>query len=305
MSQSVTLVEVGPRDGLQIEPKLVSTEDKVAFINRALDAGLTRIEVASFVNPKLVPQMADGEDVLSQLPRDGRGSYIGLILNKRGYDRARDAKVDEVGYAGVATDTFATKNQRMTSDETVDAFIAIAEEAHKDGLKPSFTIGASFGCPFEGEVDPARVVAMATKAAAVNPSEIALADTIGCAVPSQITDLLKRTKDAVGDIPLRVHLHNTRNTGLANAVAAVEAGVTYIDASSGGIGGCPFAPRATGNIPMEDMIYMFDRMGIETGVDVNKVIETATWLESVLEKPVPAMVGKAGVFPDVAQKQAA
>lgn len=305
MTKSVTLVEVGPRDGLQIEPKLVSTEDKVAFINRAIDAGVTRLEVASFVNPKKVPQMADGEAVIEQLPRDGRASYIGLILNKRGYDRAKDAKVDEVGYAGVSTDTFATKNQGMTSDETVDAFIEIAEMAHADGLKPSFTIGASFGCPFEGEVDPARVVAMAKRAADVNPCEIALADTIGCAVPSQVSDLLSRVKDAIGDIPMRVHLHNTRNTGLANAVAAVDAGVTYIDASSGGIGGCPFAPRATGNIPMEDLIYMFDRMGIQTGVDVNKVIATAEWLETVLEKPVPAMVGKAGVFPDVAQKQAA
>ncbi|MDX2223248.1 MAG: hydroxymethylglutaryl-CoA lyase [Rhodospirillaceae bacterium] len=299
--KSVTLVEVGPRDGLQSEPKIMPTEDKVEFIKRAIDAGVRRIEVASFVNPKRVPQMADAEAVLAQVPRNGRASYIGLILNMKGFERARDAKVDEVGYAVVATDTFATKNQGMTSAETVKAWQEVGALAKSQGFKTSVTIGASFGCPFEGEVPAARVVDIAKRCAEVSPDEIALADTIGCGDPVHVSDLIKRVKDALPSTPIRVHLHNTRNTGLANAYAAVMAGADFLDASTGGIGGCPFAPRATGNIPMEDLIYMLNRMGVSTGVDIDKVIATAQWVEDRLGKPIPAMLGKAGVFPNVAR----
>jgi len=297
MSKRVTLVEVGPRDGLQSEPKIIATADKVDFILRAVDAGITRLEVASFVNPKRVPQMADAEAVLAALPRDGRASYIGLALNMKGYERARAAKVDEVGYAVVATDTFATKNQGMTAAQTVAAWQEVGALAQKDGVKSSVIIGAAFGCPFEGEVDPAKVVAMAKACADVGPAEIGLADTIGCADPVRVKTLIGLVKAAVPGMPIRVHLHNTRNTGLANAYAAVEAGVDFLDASTGGIGGCPFAPRATGNIPMEDLVYMLDRMGVATGVDIGKVIATAAWLEERIGKPVPAAMGKAGVFP--------
>jgi hydroxymethylglutaryl-CoA lyase len=301
MNKKVTLVEVGPRDGLQSEPKIMPTEEKVEFIKRAIDAGVTRIEVASFVNPKRVPQMADAEAVLAQVPRDGRASYIGLILNMKGFERARDAKCDEMGYAVVATDTFAMKNQGMSSADTVKAWQEVGRVAKGEGFKTSVTIGASFGCPFEGEVPVERVVDIAKRCAEVAPNEVALADTIGCADPVRVTDLITQVKAAIPGTPIRVHLHNTRNTGLANAYAAVMAGVDFLDASTGGIGGCPFAPRATGNIPMEDLIYMLNRMGVETGVDIKKVIATAQWVEERLGKPIPAMLGRAGVFPDVAK----
>ena len=300
MINKVTLVEVGPRDGLQSEPKIMPTEEKVEFIRRSVDAGLTRLEVASFVNPKRVPQMADAEDVLKQVPRDGRASYIGLILNMKGYERARAAGVDEVGYAVVATDTFATKNQGMTSAETVKAWQEVGALARKEGVKSSVTIGAAFGCPFEGEVPADRVVDIARRCAEVQPNEVALADTIGCADPVRVSELISRVKAAIPGMPIRVHRHNTRHTGLANAYAAVMAGVDFLDASTGGIGGCPFAPRATGNIPLEDLVYMLNRMGVHTGIDIAKVIATAQWVEDRLGKPIPAMLGKAGVFPGVA-----
>lgn len=301
MAQSVTLVEVGPRDGIQSEKTILSTEDKIEFITRSIDAGLKRIEVTSFVNPKRVPQMADAVEVVAGLPKNSGCSFIGLILNMKGYERARDAGVDEVGYAVVATDTFATKNQGMTSAETVDAWVAVGKQAKADGVKAGVTIGASFGCPFEGEVSPDHVAEMAKRCAEGEPVEIALADTIGCADPLRVTELIGKVKEAVPGMPIRVHLHNTRNTGLANAYAAVQAGVDYIDASTGGIGGCPFAPRATGNIPLEDLVYMFNRMGVETGIDINKIIATAEWIGERLGGQVPAMLGRAGVFPDVAK----
>jgi len=301
MAHSVTLVEVGPRDGIQSEKTILSTEDKIEFITRSVDAGLKRVEVTSFVNPKRVPQMADAVEVVAGLPKGTGASFIGLILNMKGYERARDAGVDEVGYAVVATDTFATKNQGMTSAETVDAWVAVGKQAKSEGVKAGVTIGASFGCPFEGEVSPDHVADMAKRCAEGDPIEIALADTIGCADPIRVTELIGKVKEAVPGMPIRVHLHNTRNTGLANAYAAAQAGVDFIDASTGGIGGCPFAPRATGNIPLEDLVYMFNRMGVETGVDIDKIIATAEWVGERLGGQVPAMLGKAGVFPDVAK----
>ena len=296
MNRKVTLVEVGPRDGIQAEPTILSTEDKIDFIARTIDAGVKRIEVTSFVNPKRVPQMADAVEVVEGLPRDADCSFIGLILNMKGYERARDAGVNEVGYAVVSTDTFATKNQGMTSSETVDAWNAVGSLAKSEGVKAGVTIGASFGCPFEGEVSPDHVAEIAKRCSESEPEEIALADTIGCADPMRVTELIGKVKDAVPGMPIRVHLHNTRNTGLANAYAAVEAGVDFIDASTGGIGGCPFAPRATGNVPLEDLVYMLNRMGVETGVDIDKIIANAKWIEERLGAPIPAMLGKAGVF---------
>lgn len=301
MARSVTLVEVGPRDGIQSEKTILSTEDKIAFITRSIDAGIKRIEVTSFVNPKRVPQMADAVEVVAGLPKDTGCSFIGLILNMKGYERARDAGVNEVGYAVVSTDTFATKNQGMTSAETVEAWNSVGKLAKSEGVKAGVTIGASFGCPFEGEVPQERVVDIAKRCAESEPIEIALADTIGCGDPARVGNLIAKVKEAVPGMPIRVHLHNTRNTGLANAYASIEAGVDYIDASTGGIGGCPFAPRATGNIPLEDLVYMFDRMDVETGVDINKIMATAEWVGERLGGAVPAMLGKAGVFPDVAK----
>lgn len=293
----VTLVEVGPRDGLQSEPTILSTDDKVRFIEQTIAAGIRRIEVTSFVNPKRVPQMADAEEVLARLPRDGRASYIGLVLNRRGYERARAAAVDEVGAVVVATDTFALRNQGVTSAQSVEAWIQIGRLARAEGCKASVTIAAAFGCPFEGEVPADRVIEMVEHCMQGEPFEIALADSIGCADPRHVAAMVARVKRVAPGVQVRIHLHNTRNTGLANAYAAVEAGADVLDASTGGIGGCPFAPRATGNIPMEDLLYMLHRMGVSTGVDIDRVIETANWLEGRIGKPLPAMLGKAGVFP--------
>ena len=295
--ERITLVEVGPRDGLQSEPGVMPTDDKVEFIRRAVDAGFTRIEVASFVNPKRVPQMADAEAVLERLPRDGRASYIGLVLNGKGFERARAAGVDEIGYVVSASDAFGAKNQGMTAAESVRGWQDVGARAKADGFKTSVTIITAFGCPYQGEMPPDHVASIAAQCAAAVPDEIGLADTIGCADPRRVTDLIRRVRDVAPGIAIRLHLHNTRNTGLANAYAAVEAGADYLDASTGGIGGCPFAPRATGNIPMEDALYLLNRMGVGTGVDLDRVVATASWLEQKLGRTVPAMLGKAGNFP--------
>ncbi|MFO0453566.1 MAG: hydroxymethylglutaryl-CoA lyase, partial [Pseudomonadota bacterium] len=259
--RQIEIVEVGPRDGLQNEPTLLPTATKVAFIERAVAAGLKRIEVTSFVNPKKVPQMADAEDVLKALQRREGVYYVGLVLNRKGFDRAVAAGCNEIGMAVVASDTFNQRNQGATTDESIAAWLDIAKSAHVAGVRPQVTISAAFGCPFEGEVAAERVVEIATRVAEGRPYEIALADTIGVGVPSQVTDLLGRVREAVPGMRLRCHFHNTRNTGIANAYAAVAAGATALDASIGGIGGCPFAPAATGNIPTEDLLYMLERMG--------------------------------------------
>ncbi|MFZ8885649.1 MAG: hydroxymethylglutaryl-CoA lyase [Steroidobacteraceae bacterium] len=296
-TRTVEIVEVGPRDGLQNEPSVFPTAAKVEFIQRSIDAGLRRLEVASFVNPKRVPQMADAEAVLAALDRRPGVHYVGLVLNRRGFDRAAAAGCNEIGMAIVASDTFNQRNQGVSSEQSVADWLDIAKAAHSAGIRPQVTISAAFGCPFEGEVDPARVGELALRAAEGEPHEIAIADTIGVGVPSQVTDLLGRLRAALPDMPLRCHFHNTRNTGLANAYAAVEAGVTTLDASIGGIGGCPFAPAATGNIPTEDLLYMLQRMGVETHVDLDKTVATGRWLQDQLGRNVPGMLVKAGGFP--------
>jgi len=300
MTQSVEIVEVSPRDGIQNEKKILSTAQKVELIERAIAAGVRRIEATSFVNPKRVPQMADAVEVMAELRMRHAGSgvkFIGLALNKRGYDRAVAAEVDEVNCVVVASETFNERNQGAPVAETLRQLGEIAEDAKRDGVAFGITIGASFGCPFEGEVPVARLMEVVRAAAALAPMEIALADTIGVAAPTDVETRIAAAKEAVGDIPIRCHFHNTRNTGLANAVAAYRAGARTLDASIGGVGGCPFAPAATGNIPTEDLVYMLHRMGVETGLDLDGLIETADWLGAALEHSVPAMLGKAGVFP--------
>ncbi len=252
----VDIVEVGPRDGLQSEPGVLPTAAKVAFIERAIAAGVRRVEVTSFVNPKRVPQMADAEAVLAALPRHEGVHYIGLVLNRKGFERAAAAGCNEIGMAVVASDTFNQRNQGVTSNESIAAWVDIARAAKAAGIRPQVTVSAAFGCPFEGEVPVSRVVEIAQRVAEAEPFEIALADTIGVGVPSQVIELVGRVREAVPGVALRCHFHNTRNTGMANAFAAVQAGVRTLDASLGGIGGCPFAPAATGNIPTEDLVYM-------------------------------------------------
>ena len=294
----VELVEVGARDGLQNEKTLVSTDDKVALIRRFLDAGVRRMEVASFVNPKKVPQMADAEAVVAALPERDDATYIGLVLNVRGAERALATRVDELGAVAMATDGFGIRNQGQTSAQSVDVVREILALAKAEGRSAQATISVAFGCPFDGEVDPERVLDMVAALADAGPREIALADTIGVGAPAQVFDLFSRAKDAAGDVPLRAHFHNTRNTGLANAWAAYLAGVRVFDASIAGLGGCPFAPKATGNVPSEDLIYLFERSGVATGVDLEAMIAAARWMsEAVMGRPLPAMVSRAGGFP--------
>jgi hydroxymethylglutaryl-CoA lyase len=297
-SMRVEIVEVGPRDGLQSEAQVLPTDRKVEFVRRLVAAGLRRIEVASFVNPKRVPQMADAEAVLSALGGDPAGGrFIGLVLNRKGFDRARAAGCTEIGMVIAASESFGQRNQGLSIDQGVAAWLDIAAAARDAGIRAQITISTAFGCPFEGEV-PVRVVReLAERLAAGAPDEIAVADTIGVAVPTQVTELVGSLREALPQVRLRAHFHNTRNTGLANAYAAVEAGVRTLDASCGGIGGCPFAPAATGNIPTEDLVYMLQRMRVETGVDLPALLETSQWLQGALEHPVPGMVVKAGLFP--------
>lgn len=300
-SAAIEFVEVGPRDGLQNEKALIATADKLALIERAIAAGARRIEVTSFVNPKKVPQMADAEDVCAGLPQREDMTYIGLVMNLRGAERAlATGRINQLGAVCVATDRFAMANQGQTSDESVEAAKAIVALAKAHGRTAQVTIGASFGCPFEGEVSEDRVVAMAARLAEAGPVEVAIADTIGVGNPAHVTRLVERVRQAINPLPVRVHFHNTRNTGLANVWAAVAAGATAVDGALGGLGGCPFAPGAAGNVPSEDVVYMLERGGIATGMDLAKMVEASHWLAGVMERKLPGMVAQAPVFPKVA-----
>jgi hydroxymethylglutaryl-CoA lyase len=297
-SQWIEIVEVGPRDGLQSESQVLPTATKVEFVRRLRESGLERIEVASFVNPKRVPQMADAEAMLAALASEAPGDrYIGLILNQKGFERARAAGCGEVGMAIASTESFSQRNQGCSIDEGVDAWLDISRRAREAGIRAQITLSTAFGCPFEGEVPIASVVGLAERIAEGQPDEIAVADTIGVAAPTQVTALIAALRRALPQVRLRAHFHNTRNTGLANAYAAVEAGVRTLDASCGGIGGCPFAPAATGNIPTEDLVYMLHRMGCETGVDLPALLDASRWLQDTLRHAVPGMLVKAGIFP--------
>jgi len=299
MRSAVTVLEVSPRDGLQNEPELLSTGDKLKLIDHALDAGCTRIEVTSFVHPTRVPQMADAEAVCANLPQRGDVAYSGLVLNRRGFERARaTGRLQEICMVVPASDTFGARNQGQSVDESVAVGLEVLTDARRAGLKTTATIAVAFGCPFEGEVELKRVVAIALRLAEAAPDEVALADTIGVGVPSQVLEAFTALRDALGGgVALRAHFHNTRNTGIANAFAALSTDVATLDASIGGIGGCPFAPNATGNIATEDLVYMLDRMRVTHGVDLERVLTASHWLSGALGKPVPSMVARAGGFP--------
>lgn len=299
-TNSIEMVEVSPRDGLQNEKAMISTADKLALIDRALAAGVRRIEAASFVNPKAVPQMADAEAVCDGLPVRGDVTYIGLVMNARGADRAlATGRIDQLGAVSVATDTFAMANQGQTSDGSITAACAIINAARAAGKLGQVTIAAAFGCPFEGEVSEDRVLAMAEALSAAAPVEIALADTIGVANPRQVSRLVERVRTLIAPIPVRVHFHNTRGTGLANVWAAVEAGARTVDASIGGLGGCPFAPGAAGNVSTEDVVYMLERAGVHTGLNLAALIAANHWLAEVMGRTLPGMVAAAPMFPGV------
>jgi hydroxymethylglutaryl-CoA lyase len=298
---SIEFVEVGPRDGLQNEKMLVSTPDKLALIIRAIDAGARRIEVTSFVNPKKVPQMADAEDVCAGLPKRDDVTYIGLVMNMRGAERAMaTGRIHQLGAVVVSTDSFAMANQGQTSAESASVASDIIKRANAADLTAQATIAASFGCPFEGEVADDRVIEIAKRLADKWPVEIALADTIGVANPAHVARLVGRVSEAISPLPVRVHFHNTRNTGLANVWAAVMAGASVVDASLGGLGGCPFAPGAAGNVPSEDVVYMLERAGIDTGMDLEKLVDASNWLSGVMGRKLPGMVAQSPPFPKAA-----
>jgi hydroxymethylglutaryl-CoA lyase len=294
LPSAIEIVEVSPRDGLQNDSTHLSTETKLALIARAVGAGIRRIEVTSFVNPARVPQMADADAVAAGLPR-GAARYIGLALNLRGARRVLAAGLDEVNFVAAASDTFNRRNQGVGTDETLAAWAEVRREVGGQ-IYTGLTISTAFGCPFEGEVSVSRLMSVVEAALHHRPDEISIADTIGVATPRDVAERVAAVR-SVYDGPIRLHFHNTRNTGLANAWAGAEAGAAALDASLGGVGGCPFAPKATGNIPTEDLVYLLERSGIATGIDLTRAIEAAQFLEKALGHPVPGMVMKAGGFP--------
>jgi hydroxymethylglutaryl-CoA lyase/(R)-citramalyl-CoA lyase len=294
----VTICDVGPRDGLQNQPVTLEPAVRAELVDRLAATGVPRIEAVSFVNPQRVPQMAGAEEVVRAVEHHDGVVLAGLALNERGSERLREAVLDEVHYACAATEEFNRRNAGATVEEGVAAGVRIVERARVDGIRSTVTVGVAFGCPFEGAVDPGRVAELAARFAAAGVDEILVADTVGVGVPRQARDLVERILPL--GRPVGVHLHNTRNNGFANAMAALEAGATVFDASVGGIGGCPFAPRATGNVATEDLVYLFQGEGIETGVDLEALIGVATWLESNLGRELEGQVYKAGTFTPVA-----
>lgn len=309
MSRFIQIVEVGPRDGLQNEKTVLEPAVRADFVQRLEAAGARRIEAVSFVHPKYVPQMAGAEEVMAALPRTDGRSRIGLVLNGKGYDRALSTAVDEVNVAMSATDGFGLKNQGLSVDQQVQMLSdIIAGRANADGApgatpRLSATLSCVWGCPFDGEVSVQQVGELVARIAALGVEEIALADTIGVGDPWSVTKKVEAARKAAPDATLRLHFHDTRNTGLANAYAGVEAGVDVLDASVGGIGGCPFAPGATGNIAAEDLVYMLERAGYSTGYDLDALIAAARWIGGQIGKPNPSALSRAGGWPRAQARQ--
>ncbi len=294
----IEIVEMGARDGLQNERAVLEVADKVAFIRRLEACGVRRIEAVSFVNPRRVPQMAGAEAIMAALPPEAGRSRVGLVLNERGWDRAVASGCDEANVVVCASDDFGVRNQGATTQAQVEAMTAIVRRQRREGGPPiSVTLSVAFGCPFEGEVPVARVAAIVAAAAEMGVAEIALADTIGAADPWAVKQRLATARAAAPAARLRVHFHDTRGAGLANAFAAVEAGVRVLDSSCGGLGGCPFAPGATGNVATEDLVWVLHRAGFRTGIDLPAMIETARWIGERIGKPPVSALARAGIFP--------
>ncbi|WP_370237974.1 hydroxymethylglutaryl-CoA lyase [Brevundimonas sp.] len=302
MTRPIHIVEVGPRDGLQNEKAVLEPAVRAELTRRLEAAGARRIEAVSFVHPKYVPQMAGAEEVMAALPTEPGRSRIGLVLNGRGYDRAITTAVNEVNISVAATDGFGLKNQgldRAGQRAMVEAIVARRHNAEPGDAAPSLSVTLScvWGCPFDGEVSVDQVADMVGAYAAMGIREIALADTIGAGDPWAVTKKVEAARKAAPDATLRLHFHDTRNTGLANAHAGIEAGVDVLDASVGGIGGCPFAPGATGNIATEDLVYMLERAGFDTGYDIDALIQTARWIGEKIGRPAPSALSRAGGWP--------
>ena len=294
----VTVVDVGPRDGLQNEPDVLAPEVRAELVDRLTDAGLTAVEAVSFVDPRRMPQMAGAEEVVAAIERVDGVVVAGLALNERGYERLAATGLDEVRFAFGATESFNRRNQNASVEESLAAGARIVARANEDGIVATVVISVAFGCPFEGRVDESRVLDLAERVAASGPDTILLADTIGVGVPRQVRSLVSRTAEL--GIPVGGHFHDTRSTGYANALAALEVGATVLDASVGGLGGCPFAPRATGNIATEDLVYLLHGEGVDTGIDLDALISVAAWLEELLGRTLEGQVYRAGNFPPAA-----
>ena len=292
----VEICEVGPRDGLQNEAQVVAPELRADLVTRLAETGVGVVEAVSFVRDDVLPQMAGAEEVLARVTRDGGARLAGLVLNERGYERFAAAPLDELHFTLGATESFNRRNANASVEESLAAFAGIAERNARERTVVA-SISVSFGCPFEGEVDPYRVLRIAERLGASGADAVVLADTIGVAVPRQVRSLVRQAAQLLPRVG--AHFHNTRNTGFANALAAVEEGATILDASVGGLGGCPFAPKATGNIATEDLVYMLHGEGIETGVELGSLIGVAEWLEGVLGRPLPGQVYRAGAFAPV------
>jgi isopropylmalate/homocitrate/citramalate synthase len=298
----VTICDVGARDGLQNDAKILDAATRAELVNRLAATGVPRIEAVSFVNPARVPQMAGAEEVVAAIDRRDGVLYAGLVLNDMGYDRLRETTLDEVHFAFAVSDEFNRRNAGADTEDSARAGERIVARATEDGIRATITLGTAFGCPFAGAIDPARVVEFASRFAQAGAAEIVFADTVGVGVPRQVRQLVAEGVDL--GVPIGVHLHNTRNTGIANALVAVEAGATVLDASVGGIGGCPFAPRATGNVSTEDLVYLLHGEGIATGIDLDALVEVARWLETILGRELEGMVYRAGTFAPIAGERA-
>jgi (R)-citramalyl-CoA lyase len=291
----VTVYDVGPRDGLQNEPDVLAPDVRAELVGRLVGAGLRAVEVASFVDPRRVPQMAGAEEVVAALERPEGVVLAGLALNERGYERLAASRLDEARFSFGATESFNRRNQNASVEESLAAAESIVARARADGIGATVTISVAFGCPFEGAVAKARVLELAERVAASRPDAIVLADTIGVGTPGPVRSLVARTAEL--GVPVGGHFHNTRSTGYANALAALEAGATVLDASVGGLGGCPFAPRATGNVATEDLVYLLHGEGVVTGIDLDALIAVAEWLEELLGRRLEGQVYRAGSFP--------
>lgn len=297
MTRRIDIVEVGPRDGLQNDPGDMTVSQKLEFIARLEACGVRRIEAGAFVSPRAVPKMATSGEVFRGLTKTQGRSRIALALNEKGIRAAIAAQADEINFVLVASEGFGLKNQGMRPQESADRLAELAPMVHAAGIPLSATISVAFGDPYDGEVDPAIVANLAAQAQRAGVAEVGLGDTIGVATPWAVREMIDRVRLEAPDVYLRLHFHDTRGLGPANVFAAIEAGIDCIDASCGGIGGCPFAPNATGNVATEDVVFMLERAGFETGIDLGRMIETAKWLEGVLGHPVSSSLARAGAFP--------
>ena len=293
----VQIIEVGPRDGFQIEPAFIPTEQKIRIINKLSETGLRRIEATSFVHPKAIPQLADAAEVMAGITRKEGVSYMALVPNVKGVERALQAAVEEINLVVSASESHNKNNMNMSIAESLKAFREAAKIALGNGMRITGSIGTAFGCPFEGRVPPRKVEEIAQELLAMGVHEVCLADTTGMANPSQVIGLVSRLRHQFKDVEFRLHFHNTRGAGMANVLAALFEGITIFDGSIGGLGGCPYAPGATGNIPTEDMVHMLESMGIDTGIDLPKLVDCAKMVQELLGRELPGQVMKAGTVP--------